>query len=419
MTVIALFGIATITNAQIPNYVPINGLVGWWLLDGNTNDESGNGNNGSLSNGASYTTDRNGNANSAVIFPGLLNLPVALEFTNSEWTFSFWVRKDANLGHNPIQISEMNGSQAASFGFTSLNGNLNLNNEPRIYASAGGTNCGAHGAASDCTASTGEWIHITYTYSSDLISIYKNGVLCSNFSSTSGNWPCINSNMALWIGGDVYGGVVEYFTGAIDDIGIWNRALTPQEVGNLYSGCSLEVTVQPNSQQININDNAEFMVSSSDLSASFQWQTDLGVGFQNLNSVGQYSGTTTTTLSVANVTMSNNNQPFRCIISSGSCSDTSEVAVLTVNNNVGINEFTQDYLFSVYPNPAQNVINLKADTRLIGNVYSIFDNTGRVILTGKINSENTLIELGNLPRGLYLVSVGGNRQQAFKITKSE
>ena len=51
--------------------------------------------------------------------------------------------------------------------------------------------------------------------------------------------------------------------------------------------------------------------------------------------------------------ISNNNQPFRCIVSSGSCSDTSNVAVLTVNNNVGINETSQDKLFSVFPNPAK------------------------------------------------------------------
>jgi hypothetical protein len=84
--------------SQVPSYVDTSGLVGWWPLDGNTNDESGNGNNGSLSNGANYTVDRYGNVNSAAIFPGLLNLPVASEFSNADWSFSFWVRKDANLG---------------------------------------------------------------------------------------------------------------------------------------------------------------------------------------------------------------------------------------------------------------------------------------------------------------------------------
>jgi hypothetical protein len=115
--------------------------------------------------------------------------------------------------------------------------------------------------------------------------------------------------------------------------------------------------------------------------------------------------------------MSNNNQPFRCIINSGTCSDTSNIAVLTVNNNVGINEFTQDNLFSIFPNPAQSVINVKADSKLIGSVYSIYDNIGKVVLTGKLNSENTAIELGNLSGGIYMFSVRENMKQTFKVIK--
>jgi hypothetical protein len=41
-----LFSFNTLALAQIPNYVPQNGLVGWWPFNGNANDESGNGNNG-------------------------------------------------------------------------------------------------------------------------------------------------------------------------------------------------------------------------------------------------------------------------------------------------------------------------------------------------------------------------------------
>ena len=160
-------------------------------------------------------------------------------------------------------------------------------------------------------------------------------------------------------------------------------------------------------------------MGSSDPNATYQWQTDLGVGFQNLNSVGQYSGTTNDTLTVSNVTLSNNNQPFRCIINSGSCSDTSSVAILTVNNNVGINEIAQENLFSVFPNPAQSVINIKAHSNLVGSAYEIQDNTGRVILQGKINSESTTIELGNLSGGVYFFRVGENKQQMFRIIKHQ
>ena len=89
---------------------------------------------------------------------------------------------------------------------------------------------------------------------------------------------------------------------------------------------------------VNISNNAQFTTVFSDPLATYQWQTDLGLGFQNLNNVGQYSGATNNTLIIANTTLNNNNQPFRCIISSSSCSDTSDTAVLTVLNNVGIHE---------------------------------------------------------------------------------
>jgi hypothetical protein len=73
----------------------------------------------------------------------------------------------------------------------------------------------------------------------------------------------------------------------------------------------------------------------------------------------------------------------------------------------------------VFPNPAQSVINVKADTKLIGNNYSIYDNTGKVVLSGKLKSENTTIELGNLSGGIYMFSVGENMRQTFKIIKAE
>jgi hypothetical protein len=53
--------------AQVPSYVPTSGLVGWWPFNGNANDESGNGNNGTV-NGATLTTDRFGNEGSAYDF---------------------------------------------------------------------------------------------------------------------------------------------------------------------------------------------------------------------------------------------------------------------------------------------------------------------------------------------------------------
>ena len=72
---------------------------------------------------------------------------------------------------------------------------------------------------------------------------------------------------------------------------------------------------------------------------------------------------------------------------------------------------------SIYPNPTRGLVNVKTDSKLIGSVYSVYDNTGKVVLSGKINSENTDIELGNLSGGIYLFSVGENVKQRFKVIK--
>lgn len=57
------------TQAQLPSYVPTDGLVGYWGFNGNANDESGNGNDGVV-NGATLTEDRDGNPNAAYSFDG-------------------------------------------------------------------------------------------------------------------------------------------------------------------------------------------------------------------------------------------------------------------------------------------------------------------------------------------------------------
>jgi hypothetical protein len=72
----------------------------------------------------------------------------------------------------------------------------------------------------------------------------------------------------------------------------------------------------------------------------------------------------------------------------------------------------------IYPNPAKNVINLKtADTKLLGMAYSIHDSAGKVVLSGKITSENTSIELGNLSAGIYMIGIAENMNQTFKLIR--
>ena len=414
MTAIAIFGLATITFGQtVPSYIPTSGLVGWWPFNGNANDGSGNGNNGTV-NGATLTTDRFGGMNSAYSFDGSTNYIEVLSTSgisfSTAYSISAWLSADIWSFSAPIDqhaiVSKIDDGdwyggyeiRTGGAGFIMHSGNIGSN----FDIGAGGY-------------SAMTWHHVVVTFNGSIVKSYING---QQVDSAIRSGTIQTSSIPLRFGRRGGAGTYNnWFDGNIDDIGMWNRALTPQEITDLYNGCQLSVSTQPINQSVNISNNAQFTTASSDPLANYQWQTDLGVGFQNLNSVGQYSGTTNDTLTIANTTLSNNNQPFRCIISSGSCTDTSAVAVLTVVNNVGINEFSHDNLFSVYPNPANSQINVKADAKLLGSIYTVYDNTGKLVLTGKIISENTTIELGNLSGGIYLFSVGENLKQTFKVIK--
>lgn len=418
LTAIAAISLATSTLAQVPNYVPTNGLVGWWPFNGNANDESGTGNNGTINN-ATLTTDRFGQANKAYSFNGNSSYIEVLHNSSQNLSnavsFSLWINPPdytTNNNQTRIPLSKMRTINTYGIGFETVDG-IGSCCGPQFFAN-NNTGSGGLNYEDTVTLVASSWTHLVGTYDGSTLKLYKNAVL---LGSVTGVLNLSSTIQNLYFGREGSNAPSNYYKGLIDDIGFWNRALTQQEVTALYNSCQLSVNTQPTNQTININNNVQFIVGSSDTNTTYQWQTDLGVGFQNLNSVGQYSGTTNDTLTVSNTTMSNHNQQFRCIISSGSCADTSEVAVLTVNNNVGINENTLSDLFFVFPNPAQNVMNVTTGIKHIGEVYTIYDYTGKVVLTGKLNAENTTIELVNLSAGTYLLSVGENLKQTFKVIK--
>lgn len=83
---------------------------------------------------------------------------------------------------------------------------------------------------------------------------------------------------------------------------------------------------------------------------------------------------------------------------------------------MGIDEQeSKDDLFSIFPNPTESNINLRADITLLESEYVIYDITGKIMVKDKITSEMTTIELGNLSGGLYLISVGADLKQAHIV----
>ena len=92
--------------------------------------------------------------------------------------------------------------------------------------------------------------------------------------------------------------------------------------------------------------------------------------------------------------------------------------VIKLSASVGVSEVSAFSEFNVYPNPTNSQITLKVNTNLVGAVYTIYDNMGKMVMSGKVNAEHTVIELDNLSNGIYLFSIGENSKQVFKVIKN-
>ena len=96
---LVILGFTNSINAQVPSYVPTNGLVVCYPFSGNANDASGNGKNGTVT-GATLTADRFGNANSAYSFDGTSsyiyagNISSLTGTSTSSTTVSLWINSN-------------------------------------------------------------------------------------------------------------------------------------------------------------------------------------------------------------------------------------------------------------------------------------------------------------------------------------
>ena len=99
---ILIFLVTTTFYGQVADNVPTDGLVAYYSFSGNANDESGNGHNG-IVNGATLTTDRFGNLDSAYNFfleNDYISLDENLVFTDADgFTVSIWMKKEDFTGY--------------------------------------------------------------------------------------------------------------------------------------------------------------------------------------------------------------------------------------------------------------------------------------------------------------------------------
>ena len=84
-----------------------------------------------------------------------------------------------------------------------------------------------------------------------------------------------------------------------------------------------------------------------------------------------------------------------------------------MSNVLFINRFWKRVLL----NHITHQITTNAENQLLGSVYTICDNTGKAVLNGNILSEQSFIDLGDLSKGIYLLSIGEDLELKVKIVK--
>ena len=179
-----------------------------------------------------------------------------------------------------------------------------------------------------------------------------------------------------------------------------------------------DIILHPNNFTSSINSNAIFKVSHSDPSATYQWRTDFGSGFQNITNAGQYSGVNTNTLVVSNLSMINNNQYFYCRIlshcNSTQNSDTIVLMVVDSTNSIFENQINKTIL---YPNPVKNEFKLQSNKLQPEYSYIIYNAIGQEVKSDIVLSLDDVINCESFEKGIYFIKVTGD-QQSFKFIKN-
>ena len=237
-----LFGLVSIARADLTS-----GLVAYYPFDGNASDMSGNGNDGTV-NGATPGADRHGASGKAYGFDGsndyiqMGNDDSLNVSSSSPFTFGFWFKPGSSQAGG---ITIKNGQ----YGFQWQGSSSSVRYYDNTYRNSGKTSWNLN-----------EWHHMAMVQTGSHLYLYVNGQPDSNHSTTYN--PALVSD-SLYIGKHpTYFGA---FDGSIDEVRIYNRALSAVEVAALYQ---LENT-PPNQPPVFAESNATFTTAENNASANF------------------------------------------------------------------------------------------------------------------------------------------------------
>ena len=227
-------------SQDLPSYVPTDGLVAYYPFNGNANDESGNGYHGTV-NGATLTADRLENNEKAYSYNGKDTfITLSNNFfdgaDNGTYTINFWTK---NFQENS-RIFYKGGSWKDLI--------IDINSENKVqYSFINGTNSTWNHLTSNNSLEQDKWYNITIRHEIGEINLYLNGTFEAQLQtndvvdwSTSINTPC--AGIGMHFGKNYNNCTVDVgYHGVIDDFGIWDRALSEQEIQNLYTSSTVDI----------------------------------------------------------------------------------------------------------------------------------------------------------------------------------
>ena len=439
---LATLGLTASTIAQnLPNYVPSDGLVGWWPFNGNANDESASGYNGVVL-GASLTTDRFGNLNSAYSFDGIddyidLGINPLINNLDQNYSISFLIFKnDLNSSMILANIDpSVVGNGWRILLRTTTNFESSFRNSTNWYS----------GFSSPNSLTQNDWIHLVCVRNNSSIKIYVNGILDSD-TDVGLLSPNIMPNAQTKIGKHWVNisNNYEYINGKLDDFGIWNRALSDCEIKDLFAAQLNSVAGSISVSPPFANTNSSVVLLTTSQSQDIQWQNNpIQNGWQNTPENNYYSGGTTNSLTISNVQINNNNQPFRVVSTSGDCIDTSDIAYISIIdtciNNINdttfitvtdtliintaitdINPQNNSNTIKVFPNPANSHITIDYGNFVIMNGYQlkIENSLGQQVFQTNITQQTDYLSLNTWGgNGLYFIHIIDAQGNTIDIRK--
>lgn len=224
----------------------ISGLQAFYPFNGNAEDESSNSYNGTIT-GVTSTNDRFGNSNSAMYFSGVNGNKILTTYKGitgtASRTISLWAKTSTKFVNHTSLLSYGGDPNNGQKDYGILMSNLGTTNP---YIALATNNPGGYVGNTFSNIFDGAWHHYVFVYDSSLgssfnvIKIYIDGILVSN-NVTYGS-PSVNttSNLPLVFGqftsyNGVGAGDYRSYQGHLDDIGIYNRALSSSEIQSLFT----------------------------------------------------------------------------------------------------------------------------------------------------------------------------------------